>query len=694
MIPILSEGLGTSAKFAFVLSPLLIHQVAPRTRFGLGASKATLRTPVRFAFDVVGEPKLPRRVNIALVPDTVANKTSALEIIDRGDIAWSPMVDRGNDLYEYFWVPLHTKGYVPVVVAWVDEVDRLVNLAQRKLAIAESAELELTDIAMQLERQVNDPTLSGWPTFGVGGHLANLDVKALKELRFTELEYLCGALRDADLDALSRLELLGAAAVNPLVHLPTRLDLACVFVGEAVWVERPLAGSSSWYELFPRSLGGFRGVHSQLDRIAALGFDVLYLPPIHPIGTSARKGRNNSLVANSDDVGSPWAIGNAHGGHCAVDPSLGSEEDFDALLAGAAELGLEIALDIALQCSPDHPWVKEHPDWFHVRADKSIAFAENPPKKYQDIYPINFYVDDPVSAEALWRSVYGIFVHWIERGVKVFRVDNPHTKPIAFWRWICDRLRDEHPEVILLAEAFTMPKLMYLLGELGFSQSYTYFTWRTTKEELATYAEELSREPAISTLRPNFWPNTPDILADPLRGGNRAAFMVRATLAATMAASWGIYSGFEFCENVPFSAQSEEYFDSEKYQLKYRDFSVPAPLDPYVALLNDFRRNHPCIAYQPGFRHVASDSEDILAYLRFRPDSSDSVLVVVNLRSDAVVECQLELWAIREQLGLSGVVDVRDRVSGEFYRWDGQRAYVRLDPAVRVAHLLEFGAQE
>ena len=679
--------------FAFVPTPFFISQVSPRTSFGVGQAKASQGDPLRFSFDVIGEPKLPKRVHLALLRPTDFTVNEPLSIISRRDLQWASMRDAGNDLFESYRTPSELGNYVPVVVAWVDDLDRLVDLAKKKLALGEQIELELFDIADLLEALARDPVLSGWPTFGISEDYDRLSAREIAQLRSEFVAEIVEALRDAATDPAERLGLLGSASAVALAHLPTRVDLACAVVGGPIWVERPLAAASSWYELFPRSFGGFKGVTAALDRIAGLGFDVLYLPPIHPIGKSSRKGKNNSLVSSRGDVGSPWAIGGRGGGHMAIEPALGTLADFDSLVARATELGMEIALDIALQCSPDHPWVSEHPEWFARRSDGSIAFAENPPKKYQDIYPINFYVEDETSAALLWTSIYEIFTYWIAHGVKVFRVDNPHTKPIDFWRWILGKLRLEYPEVVLLAEAFTFPKLMHFLGEIGFSQSYTYFTWRTGKDELGWYGQELSGEPAISTLRPNFWPNTPDILADPLRGGDPLQFAVRATLAATMASSWGIYSGYELYENQPFAPDSEEYLNSEKYEIKQRDFSRPAPLDPYLGLLNEFRRDHPCLRYQGGFRLVATDSPDVLAYLRHRPDSRDAALVIVNLKPAETAECQISTWPIRDQLGIAGSISLSDRISGETYSWEGDNAYVRLDPKVRVAHLLEIVQQ-
>ncbi len=345
-----------------------------------------------------------------------------------------------------------------------------------------------------------------------------------------------------------------------------------------IWVERERAGVGAWYELFPRSFGGLRGAAGQVARVAAMGFDVLYLPPVHPIGRSFRKGKNNSLATEQGDPGSPWAIGSEEGGHTSLHPDLGDFDDFDFLVQTATGHGVEVAIDYALNCSPDHPWVREHPEWFHHRPDGTIAYAENPPKKYQDIYPLNFWPAAEADRVALWEACKGIIDFWADRGIRIFRVDNPHTKPFAFWEWLIKALRREQPDLVLLAEAFTRPKLMARLAEIGFSQSYTYFTWRVGQygpEGIRTYVEELADGPLADYLRPNFWPNTPDILSGPLRAGPPSAFALRYVLASTLAPSYGVYGGYELCENAPASPDNEEYLGSEKYEIKERDFGRP-----------------------------------------------------------------------------------------------------------------------
>ncbi|MDQ3757663.1 MAG: alpha-1,4-glucan--maltose-1-phosphate maltosyltransferase [Actinomycetota bacterium] len=459
-----------------------------------------------------------------------------------------------------------------------------------------------------------------------------------------------------------------------------------------LWVDRERALVGAWYELFPRSYGGLAGVRDHLPYVAEMGFDVLYLPPIHPIGRSHRKGPNNTLTASPDDPGSPWAIGSEEGGHTAIHPELGTFTDFEALVERAHELGMEIALDYALQCSPDHPWVAEHPEWFHKRPDGTIAYAENPPKKYQDIYPINFWPAEERDRVALWDACKGIVDFWIGKGVRIFRVDNPHTKPVAFWAWMIPAVQAQHPDVLFLAEAFTKPKMMAKLAEVGFSQSYTYFTWRTASWELQEYLAELAHGPKADFMRPNFWPNTPDILAGPLREGPPAAFRQRLVLAATLVPSYGIYSGYELCENEPMSDANEEYLRSEKYEVKERNFTSARSLTHFVAEVNDIRRRHPALHRLRNIRFHHSSNDQLLAYSKHTDDRSDVVLVVVNLDPFNTQDGVLGL-----DLGFLGLpwdtpYEAFDELSGQSFRWQGAEPYVRLDPH-QAAHVLHLRAR-
>ena len=462
-----------------------------------------------------------------------------------------------------------------------------------------------------------------------------------------------------------------------------------------LWVDRSRAAFSAWYELFPRSEGAtadrpgtLRSAAERLPAIGAMGFDTVYLPPIHPIGRSHRKGRNNALVADPGDPGSPWAIGAAEGGHTAVHPDLGSLADFDDLVAAAAAAGLEIALDYALQCSPDHPWVTEHPQWFRHRPDGSIRHAENPPKRYQDIFPINFDTDD---REALWAALRDVLLAWIDHGVRIFRVDNPHTKPIAFWEWLIADIHGRHGDVIFLAEAFTRPALMRRLAMVGFTQSYTYFTWRNTKYELTQYLTELSATAMVDYFRPNFWVNTPDILAEPLQVGGPAAFRLRLVLAALAGPSWGMYSGYELYENVPVRPGSEEYLDSEKYQVRIRDWDDPRSLAPMVSVVNTIRRRHAEAVAQLGtlrLHHVGN--ENLICFSRMSLDRTDVLLVVVNLDPDNAQDATT--WLDMAAIGLDPDASfwAHDELTDTTYAWQGPGNYVRLDPAVQPAHVMHL----
>jgi starch synthase (maltosyl-transferring) len=440
-------------------------------------------------------------------------------------------------------------------------------------------------------------------------------------------------------------------------------------------VERTLARFGSWYELFPRSWGGLRGTAEQVPALAELGFDVLYLPPIHPIGVKNRKGRNNALSAGPGDPGSPWAIGHAgEGGHCAIHPDLGTEEDFDHLVATAREHGMEIALDFAIQCSADHPWLTEHPEWFNHRPDGTLKYAENPPKKYQDIYNVNW---DTEAWRELWDALLEVVRHWVARGVRVFRVDNPHTKPLAFWEWLIGAVRAEHPDVIFLSEAFTKLPLMRALAKSGFSQSYTYFTWKNGAWELREYVEELLG--MADVLRPNFFVNTPDILTEYLQHGGPPAFHARLVLAATLGPSYGIYSGFESYENEPVRPGSEEYLDSEKYEIRSR--ALDGPLLGMVQALNLLRREHPALQRLEGVWFLPAENDALLAYAKRA--GSDVVLTVVNVDT---ADWQEGVCVIPYELGLPPAFHVADALTGDAFDWRVGRNFVRLEPG--GAHVL------
>ncbi|MBQ0995992.1 alpha-1,4-glucan--maltose-1-phosphate maltosyltransferase [Streptomyces sp. RK62] len=588
---------------------------------------------------------------------------------------WTPMRELapGTDRWGALVTPDAPGDWSFRVEAWSDPVATWRHHAQIKIPAGIDTELVLEEGARLHERAAD-----GVPE-GAGRTVV---------LRAAE------ALRDESRPAAWRL----SAALTPeiddvLGRYPLR-DLVTASEALPLLVERERALFGSWYEFFPRSEGTperphgtFETAARRLPAIAAMGFDVVYLPPIHPIGTTFRKGPDNTLSAGPDDVGVPWAIGSPEGGHDAVHPDLGTIEDFDRFVARARELGLEIALDFALQCSPDHPWVSKHPEWFHHRPDGTIAYAENPPKKYQDIYPIAFDADmDGLVAETL-----RILRHWMGHGVRIFRVDNPHTKPVVFWQRVIADINRTDPDVIFLAEAFTRPAMMHTLAQIGFQQSYTYFTWRTGKQELTEYLTELSGE-AAAYMRPNFFVNTPDILHAYLQHGHRPAFEVRAVLAATLSPTWGVYSGYELCENTPLREGSEEYLNSEKYQLRQRDWETAEregrTITPLITRLNMIRRENPALRQLRDLHFHHADKEEVLVYSK--RSGSNTVLVVANLDPHHTQEATVSLDMPQLGLDWHESVPVRDELTGETYHW-GRANYVRLLPG--GAHVLVVGQE-
>ncbi|MBF6258197.1 alpha-1,4-glucan--maltose-1-phosphate maltosyltransferase [Nocardia farcinica] len=584
--------------------------------------------------------------------------------------------DPEPDVFNATFIPNTPGTWTFRIEGWSDPIATWRHAVEAKLAVGQSA----ADLANDLE---------------LGARLLERAAQALPKAKFEKLRAAAAALRSDEQLPARVAPAFGAEVAEILRTTPLR-DLVTRGPQHCVAVERPRALFGSWYEFFPRSTGGRdaegRPVHGtfataakELPRIAGMGFDVVYLPPIHPIGEVNRKGRNNSLVAEPGDVGSPWAIGSKDGGHDAVHPALGTEADFAEFVATAAELGLEVALDLALQCAPDHPWVREHPEWFTTLPDGTIAYAENPPKKYQDIYPVNFD-NDP---DGLYAEVLRIVRHWIGLGVKIFRVDNPHTKPADFWEWLIATVRKDDPDVVFLSEAFTRPARLYGLARRGFSQSYTYFTWRVAKWELTEFGNELAAK--ADEARPNLFVNTPDILHESLQHGGPGMFAIRAVLAATLSPTWGVYSGFELFEHQAVRPGSEEYLDSEKYELRPRDFAGALArgesLEPWLTRLNEIRRAHPALQQLRclHFHHV--DNDALIAYSKFDPVSGDAVLTIVNLNPFGPEEgfISVDLPAIGREWHDHPVVF--DEVSGEEYHW-GQTNWVRLDPARAVAHII------
>ena len=565
------------------------------------------------------------------------------------------------------------------VDAWSDPMSTWRNAVSKKLAAGQSAAELSNDIA----------------------HGIDLFTRAAAQSPDGDrevLEAVATTLADDTLPLATRIEEGFSAEVREILdEFPLREQVTRGPICD-VHVERRAALVNSWYELFPRSTGGVdaegKPVHgtwettsAALDRVAAMGFDTVYFPPIHPIGEVNRKGRNNTLTPEESDVGSPWAVGSADGGHDAFHPELGGESEFLAMMDHARELGLEVALDFALQAAPDHPWASEHPEFFTVLADGTIAYAENPPKKYQDIYPINFDNDPHV----LYAEIYRVIMYWVELGVTTFRVDNPHTKPVNFWHWLIAEVRETHPEVIFLAEAFTRPPRMFGLSKIGFSQSYTHFTWKTSKAELEDFAQMLIDVADVS--RPNLFVNTPDILHESLQTGGQAAFAIRATLAATLSPLWGVYSGFELYEHEPVTAGSEEYLNSEKFELRPRDFAAALArgesLEPYLTLLNRLRRDNPALQQLRQLHFHKAYNDQIMAYSKVDAISGNAILVVVNLDPFATQEGMVHIDAEAIGLAPGESFEVDDLVSGERYTWSTDN-FVRLTPQANVAHIFRL----
>jgi starch synthase (maltosyl-transferring) len=600
---------------------------------------------------------------------------------NEGDAAWQevPMSAQPNDVWVAAFTPPAPGRYRYTVCAWVDAFESWRHELERRrdaddIRLAARSGALLIDAAAQRAGAADRAQLAEWAI--------ELDARAVD----TGAD--AAALKAIALDAA----LAAVAARHPDRSLEARYPIELPLV-----VDRVRARFGSWYELFPRSAaaepgrhGTFRDVQARLPYIAEMGFDVLYLPPIHPIGRIKRKGRNNALEAGPDDVGSPWAIGAAEGGHKHILPALGTREDFRDLVATAARHGLEIALDIAFQCAPDHPYVKAHPEWFRWRPDGTVQYAENPPKKYQDIYPFNFETDD---WRPLWLELKSVLDHWIAEGVRIFRVDNPHTKAFAFWEWAIGAVKRAHPDVIFLAEAFTRPKVMHRLAKLGFTQSYTYFTWRNTKQELTAYFTELAHGPGRDYYRPNAWPNTPDILNEHLHGGQRAVFMARLVLAATLAASYGIYGpAYELLEGEPREPGSEEYRDSEKYQLRHWDLARADSLAPFIARVNRIRRDNPALHADHSLQFLNVDNDQLIAYLKRadaedHPDGANVVLCVVNLDPHHEQSGWIDLDAQALGIDTEQPFQMHDLLANQRFVWQGARRFVRLDPARSPAHV-------
>ncbi len=595
---------------------------------------------------------------------------AALLYRKRGSSSWSesPMVHVDNDRWAGSFVLPSIGRFEYVVEAWLDEYSTWLHDLEKKHEAGDVLRSELLEgrriiqaTAARAPKHVYE-TITSW--------LATWDKMPSQTARVQ-------AAAEKDFIALMR--------AYPNRSNASRYDRVLEIVSDPV-----LARFGTWYEMFPRSQGTdpnrgatFDDCIKRLPAIRAMGFDVVYVPPIHPIGKSNRKGKNNAVVAGSDDPGSPYAIGSDEGGHTDVEPSLGTLADFDRFVSACNALKMEVALDFAIQCSPDHPYVKEHPEWFFKRPDGTIKYAENPPKKYQDIYPLDFMNEHH---ESLWKEMFRVLEFWVQHGVKIFRVDNPHTKPLPFWNWLIGSLKDKYPELIFFAEAFTRPKMMKALGKVGFTQSYTYFTWRNHKQELTDYLNELTHSEMREYYRANFFTNTPDILPIFLQQGGRPAFKIRAVLAATMMPSYGIYSGFELCENRALPGR-EEYADSEKYQYKVWDWDRPGNIKRLIIALNQARHQNPALQLYDNIKFVGADHPDVIAYVKATPNRDNAFLVVVNLNPFETRETLVHAPPWDLGVGEHEPYIVHDIVTAQSYSWRGATNYVKLNPHVQPAHV-------
>lgn len=615
---------------------------------------------------VVGERVVVEADVFADGHDVVA---AALEWKHEDEPEWTevPMVPLGNDRWRGHFSVDALGRYRYAVVGWVDRFGTWRRDLDRRLEAGQDVRVDLR----------------------VGASLVRQVIPRAHPEDAAALRAWAEALEDGEVEAARSPELAGIMARYPDRRFATRS------AEYPVLVERALARFSAWYELFPRSCafepgrhGTFADVERRLDYVASMGFDVLYLPPIHPIGRTHRKGRNGSLQADPEDPGSPWAIGGPEGGHTAVHPQLGTLDDFRRLVEAARARGIEVALDLAFQCSPDHPYVREHPEWFRRRPDGTVQYAENPPKRYQDIYPFDFESDAWAS---LWEELREVVRFWIRQGVRVFRVDNPHTKPFAFWEWLLAEIRKESPDVIFLSEAFTRPKVMYRLAKLGFSQSYTYFAWRNTKWELVQYFTELVHSPVREFFRPNLWPNTPDILTEYLQLGGRPAFVVRLVLAATLGASYGIYGpAFELCENRAREPGSEEYLNSEKYEVRFWEWDRPDSLRPLIARVNRIRRENPALWANETLHFHPTDNDQLVAYSKTAAEADNAILVVVNLDPHHTQSGWVDLDLSVLGLDPHTPFEAHDLLTDNRYLWQGPRNYVELNPHALPAHVFRL----
>jgi starch synthase (maltosyl-transferring) len=641
---------------------VVIENITPRVDCGRFPIKRTAGEPVSVEADVF----------------TDGHDQVAAMMMYRHDSAteWHkvPMKPVGNDRFRAQFIVQQLGSYLYTVSAWVDHLETWRRGLVKKFDAGQDVALDLKTGALLAESMAE--------------RAHGLDSQRLREW--------AAAIIDPRRDLEARIALSQTESIHELEHRYPDPERVLNWDSPLeVEVDRERARYSTWYEMFPRSAasepgkhGTFADVEKRLAYVAAMGFDVLYLPPIHPIGTTERKGSNNNPKSSAGDPGSPWAIGSREGGHTAIHPELGTLADFRHLISRAGEHGIEIAMDIAFQSTPDHPYVREHPEWFLKRPDGSIQYAENPPKKYQDIYPFHF---ESAAGAALSAELRAVVEYWISQGIRIFRVDNPHTKPFAFWEGLIREIRRLRPDVIFLAEAFTRPKVMYRLAKLGFTQSYNYFPWRNSKRELVEYFTELGQEPVSDFFRSNLWPNTPDILPEYLQFGGRGGFMVRLVLAATLGASYGIYGpAFELMDSRPREAGSEEYFDSEKYQLRHWNRDDPASLREFIARVNRIRRDNAPLQSDRGLRFHPIDNDNLIAYSKTRDTDADSVLIVANVDPHHPQSGWLQLDLEALGLPVDGPFQVHDLLSGARFLWQGPRNYVSLDPGHSPAHIFRI----
>ncbi len=639
-------------------SRVIIENIQPQVDNGLYPAKRTIGERVDVTADIFGDGHDHIRAQL-LYKHSSASKWTTIELNPGMNDSWSAsFITDQKGIYSF------------TIQAWIDHFDTWFDGFKKKAA---------ADVDVHVELQEG-----------------SIILRKLAKSSNEELIELANTLKDGDYARSIALVLSDRFARivhdNPLIEFETRYEKE-FFIS----VEHKKANYSTWYELFPRSAslegkhGTFKDVIKLLPRVHAMGFDVLYLPPIHPIGKINRKGKNNNVKSEKGEPGSPWAIGSDEGGHKAIHPELGTLDDYKKLIAEASKHGIDLALDLAFQCAPDHPYVKEHPEWFKQRPDGSIQYAENPPKKYQDIYPFNFETE---AWEALWDELKSVIIFWIEQGVKIFRVDNPHTKPIPFWQWAIAEVNKAHPDIIFLSEAFTRPKIMASLGKAGFTQSYTYFTWRVSKGEIIEYMNELVHGPSRNYFRPNFWPNTPDILPFHLQHQGENVFILRLALAATLSASYGMYGpSYEFYENTPVPGR-EEYINSEKYEIRKYDWKKTNRTTDIISLINKARREHPALQSTWNMQFCSIEDPNLVAYIKATDDLSDIVLVVVNIDPHNRHSGYVQLPKERLKLGNRINVKLKDLITDEQYTWTQEWNYIELDPYKMPFHLFKLEVHE